>query len=121
MNTTRITAQHAEPKTAAEYSLSEFYLAWRRLLPDEIIVDIRSPADYAEAHIPGSRNIPYANVMEQHHGLRRYSRVYLYCYGGKGSKDIASRLADMDITETCYLGNAGMADWQNAGHLTNRN
>jgi rhodanese-related sulfurtransferase len=120
MNTAHITTQRTETKTATEYSLSELYHAWRRLSPDEIIIDIRSPADYTEAHIPGSRNIPYSTVIEQCHGLRKYSRVYFYCYGGKGSKDIALRLAEMGVTDTCYLGSAGLADWQAAGHDVNQ-
>jgi len=120
MNTALNTKQRVESITAAEYSLSDLHHAWRHLAPDEIIVDIRSPADFAAAHIPGSRNIPYSSVIEHHHELRHYSRVYFYCYGGKGSKDVASRLAEMGMTGAYYLGSAGMADWQAAGHSVNQ-
>ena len=121
MNTTHITPHQVEPKTATKFSLNELYQAWQHLSPNEIIIDIRSPADYAEMHIPGSRNIPYASVIEQQKELRKYSRACFYCYGGQGSEDIATRLAEMGVTNTCYLGNAGMADWQAAGHVVNQN
>ena len=96
MNTTHITPHQVEPKTAIKFSLNEM-------------------------HIPGSRNIPYASVIEQQKELRKYSRACFYCYGGQGSEDIATRLAEMGVTNTCYLGNAGMADWQAAGHVVNQN
>ena len=116
MNTALNTKKQAASNTATEYTLSDLYHAWQNLAENEIIIDIRSPADYAEAHIPGSRNIPYESVIGQHLGLRKYSRVYFYCYGGKGSKDVSSRLAEMGITDICFLNNAGMSDWQTAGY-----
>lgn len=116
MNTALNTTKHLSSNTPAEYTLSDLYHAWQNLAENEIIIDIRSPADHAEAHIPRSRNIPYASVIDQHQGLRNYSRVYFYCYAGKGSKDVATRLAEMGITDICYLGNAGMTDWQTAGY-----
>ena len=121
MNTTHITPHQVEPKTATKFSLNELYQAWQHLSPNEIIIDICSPAEYAEMQIPGSRNFPYASGIEQQLELRKYSRACFYCYGGQGSEDIATRLAEMGVTNTCYLGNAGMADWQAAGHVVNQN
>ena len=120
MNTANTSAQYYAIHAATELSLSDLYQAWQHLSQDEIIIDIRSPADYASAHVPGSRNIPYSSVIERCDELRKYHRVYFYCYGGQGSNQVASKLVEMGFENIYYLGNAGMSDWQSAGHPVSR-
>lgn len=43
------------------------------------IVDVRFPADYAEAHVPGAINLPKGQWRNPK-GLDRDATVYLYCY-----------------------------------------
>ena len=120
MKTANNTAQQTVTEGAIELSLSDLYQAWQRLPEDEIIIDIRSTADYDSAHIPGSRNIPFASVMERCDELKNYRSVYFYCYGGQGSKAVASKLSEMGFANVCYLNNASMPDWLSAGHPFNQ-
>ncbi len=43
------------------------------------VVDVRYPADYAEAHVPGALNLPKGQ-WQQPRALNRDAVVYLYCY-----------------------------------------
>jgi rhodanese-related sulfurtransferase len=103
-------------KADNELTLGELYCTWQQLEQNEIIIDIRSADDFADAHVPGSRNIPFSSVIDRRDDLKGYRRVYFYCYGGKGSKEVACKLADMGFENVSYLRNAGLSDWQTAGH-----
>jgi len=109
---TRSTGTHGNK----ELSLGELYRTWQQLEQNEIIIDIRSVDDFADAHVPGSRNIPYSSVLDRRGDLRGYRRVYFYCYGGKGSKEVARKLVAMGFENISYLGNAGLSDWRSAGY-----
>jgi len=112
--------QVTESQITNELSLGELYRAWKHLKRNEIIVDIRSADDYADAHVPGSANIPYSSVIDSREDIKSYRRVYFYCYGGKGSKEVASKLTEMGFDGVSYLGNAGLSDWQSAGYPVDR-
>ncbi|HEX6929262.1 MAG TPA: rhodanese-like domain-containing protein [Gammaproteobacteria bacterium] len=49
------------------------------------VVDVRYPADFAEAHVPGAINLPKGK-WQQAKGLNKDATLYLYCY-----------------TQTCHL------------------
>ena len=113
------TARQLTTATPRDISIDELYENWQRLADDELIVDIRSPDDYRQAHVPGSRNLPFATVTGRSHELTRYRRIYFYCYGGKGSTAIATKLTEMGFDNLCYVGQAGLSEWQSRGYPVN--
>jgi 3-mercaptopyruvate sulfurtransferase SseA len=46
---------------------------------DAIIVDVRSPADYEQAHVPGALNIPVAEIETRYTELPRGVEIITYC------------------------------------------
>ena len=81
-----------------------------------MILVIRSEEDHSSSHILGSRNIPFASVMERRDELKAYSRIFIHCYGGQGSASIAEKLAESSFENIFYVGHAGMKDWQAKGY-----
>lgn len=57
------------------------------------IVDIRSPEAFARGHVPGSENIPFAELTKRIEELDGSDRVVTVCPHGKASVQ-AARLID---------------------------
>ena len=49
-----------------------------------LVLDVRSPAEYAAGHIPGARNLPYQDIPEQLTALSTFrdDEVVVYCEVG---------------------------------------
>ena len=80
------------------------------------LVDVRTPAEYAEGHIAGAENIDikaadFANCIE---GIK--GKVAVYCRSGKRSLMAAEQLAKQGCT--VYNLDGGVLAWQKAGKPT---
>ncbi len=53
---------------------------------DLTIVDVREPAEYVEAHVPGAVLIPLAQVADRRSEIPSEGRVYVICRSGGRSK-----------------------------------
>lgn len=109
-------AEQFNTVVAKDISMKQLHGAWQNFNNNDILVDLRSPEDHAKAHIPGSTNISYPTVMEQRDNLQRYKRIFIHCYGGQGSKEIATQLAEQGFNNIHYVGNQGLSDWQSSGY-----
>ena len=78
---------------------------------DYLILDVRSPEEYAEGHIPHAINIP----MEQFGKdppkelPDRNQTIFVYCVKGIRSMNVANRLAHMGYKNIVEMG--GIQDW----------
>ena len=70
-----------------------------------ILVDVRTPQEYREGHIPGSKNVPLqqldkiSSVTEN-----KDAPMFVYCYSGGRSRQAASVLQRMGYTNVQDLG-----------------
>lgn len=119
MNTANNTAKQTTTSNAQDISLEGLHQTWKDLPGDSLIVDIRAPEDYQASHVPGSKNIPYPSVMESLDEIGQFNNVIFYCYGGMGSKEIATNLAEQGFENISFMGQAGFSDWQDAGYPVN--
>lgn len=63
------------------------------MMPNPIIIDIRSAYSYSLGHIRGAISVPYYNLLNNYsHYLSKYNRYYLYCDTGEQSFEITVRL-----------------------------
>ena len=78
---------------------------------DEIVLDVRTPEEYAEAHIPGAINVPNEEIGEEPIAeLPDKDQIILvYCRSGNRSKEAAQKLADQGYTNVIEFG--GIKDW----------
>ena len=70
-----------------------------------ILVDVRTPQEYREGHIPGSKNVP----LQQLDKIRSVADnqnvpLFVYCYSGGRSRQAASMLQHMGYTNVHNIG-----------------
>lgn len=85
--------------------------------PDVIVVDVRTPEEYAEGHIPGAINIDWkaGHFAEQAEVLLDKDKtIALYCIRARRSKFAAKELQKMGYKNIIELQD-GLEVWINAG------
>ena len=78
---------------------------------DYIILDVRTPEEYKEKHIPSAINIPNeiigAEVPKELPDKEQL--IFVYCRSGNRSKQAAQKLVDLGYTNIVEIG--GINDW----------
>ena len=76
-----------------------------------IILDVRTPAEYAQGHIPNAINIPNETIgTEEIPQLPNKKQViFVYCRSGNRSKQAAEKLVQLGYTNVVEFG--GIIDW----------
>ncbi len=76
-----------------------------------LLVDVRTPEEYASGHIPGAENIEYTGIVAafEKRGVPKDQTVYLYCRSGNRSSLAARALANAGYTGIVDFG--GIIDW----------
>ena len=76
-----------------------------------IILDVRTPAEYAEKHIAGAVNIPNETIgTEEIPELPDKNQLILvYCRSGNRSKQASEKLARLGYTNIVEFG--GISSW----------
>ena len=76
-----------------------------------LILDVRTPEEYAERHIPGAVNLPNETIgTEVPPQLPDKEQLLLvYCRSGNRSKQAAGKLAALGYTNVVEFG--GINDW----------
>jgi rhodanese-related sulfurtransferase/glyoxylase-like metal-dependent hydrolase (beta-lactamase superfamily II) len=78
-----------------------------------VVVDVRSPREWAAKHIPGSLNIPLNHLQERIGEVARDRRIAIHCAGGYRSSIGASILHQYGITNLVEMA-GGLAAWEAA-------
>lgn len=75
------------------------------------IVDVRTAAEYAEAHIPDAINIPNEEIASEppQQLPDKEATLLLYCRSGRRSKEAAKKLAELGYSNVYEFG--GIMDW----------
>lgn len=78
---------------------------------DYLILDVRTPEEYEEAHIPEAVNIPNETIgTEEIPELPdKEQLIFVYCRSGNRSKQASQKLADLGYTNIIEFG--GINDW----------
>lgn len=79
-----------------------------------LLVDVRTPEEYADGHIAGSVNIPLAELGNQLSLIPQDIPVVVYCRSGSRSAQAVSLLKDAGYTNTLDMG--GIVAWVDAGY-----
>ena len=74
------------------------------------LIDVRTPDEYLEGHIPGSRNIPLDRIHEIEKAVsNRDAKLFVYCLSGARSASACAQLVRMGYTNIVNIG--GIAHW----------
>jgi len=79
---------------------------------DYIILDVRTPEEYAEGHIPGAINVPNETIgtAEIPELPDKAQLILVYCRSGRRSKEAAEKLVKLGYTNIVEFG--GILDWK---------
>ena len=83
-----------------------------QLDPTFIIIDVRTPEEFAEGHIEGAINIDFQseNFRGQIGELNRNNKYLIYCRSGNRSRGALEVMVEMDFKEVYHL-SAGIIKW----------
>ena len=85
-----------------------------KMMKDEknyIILDVRTPEEYLEGHIPGAINVPNEEIgtAEISELPDKSQLILVYCRSGRRSKEASKKLAGLGYTNIVEFG--GINDW----------
>src|SRR5262245_15167778 len=81
-----------------------------------VLIDVREPHEYTEAHLPGATLIPLATVPEPLAQVPRDGTVYVICAVGGRSRRAAEYYRNQGINAVNVAG--GTKAWMEAGQPT---
>ena len=112
MTTTATQARRLDAQTLQE-----------RLATDDAprVLDVRTPAEFETAHIPGAYNVPLDTLREHRTELRRHldDDVVLVCRSGARAAQAEEALAGVGLPGLRVL-DGGMVAWESSGAPVNR-
>jgi rhodanese-related sulfurtransferase len=85
---------------------------------DGTVLDVRSEAEWKAGHIPGSLNVPLAEMERRLKEIPR-GRLIVHCQSGGRAAMASSLLLARGFGEV-QLFSGGFAEWRAAGHPINR-
>lgn len=76
-----------------------------------VLLDVRTPQEYREGHIPGSKNVPLQTIDKVASVTENKDTVlFIYCYSGARSRQATAMLQNMGYTNVTNIG--GIAAYQ---------
>jgi rhodanese-related sulfurtransferase len=86
-----------------------------------LVVDVRTPEEFAAGHVPGAINIPYDRMAARSGEIiaRKDSSIVLYCRSGRRSGIAAKVLADRGFKHVDLL-EGDMPGWERDGYPVER-
>ena len=76
-----------------------------------VLLDVRTPEEYAEGHIPGGKNLPLQNIDKAAViADNKDTPLFVHCLSGGRSRQAAAVLKQMGYTNVTNIG--GIADYR---------
>ncbi|WP_038057408.1 rhodanese-like domain-containing protein [Thermus amyloliquefaciens] len=88
---------------------------YRALEAGAVVVDVRTPQEFASGHVPGALNLPVEAIAQWGDSLPKDKPVYLYCRSGNRSRQAAEYLKKKGYTNLYNL-EGGVLAIERAGY-----
>ena len=82
---------------------------------DELVLDVRTPAEFSGGHIIGARNQDHESVDSISDDLKKYKTVYVHCKMGGRAQKAADDLEMAGLTNIVCVSQGGMHRWIEMG------
>ena len=70
-----------------------------------VLLDVRTPQEYGEGHIPQSKNVPLQTLDKIRNIVdNKDTELFVYCYSGARSRQAAAMLGQMGYTNVKNIG-----------------
>jgi rhodanese-related sulfurtransferase len=79
-----------------------------------LFLDVRTPGEYADGHVPGAKNIPVQALAERLADVPKEGKVFVYCESGVRSTKATKMLVDAGFKNIINM-KASMRGWRGAG------
>ena len=92
------------------------------LCDDMFVLDVRTPAEFQEAHVPGSTNIPLGDLRRRAREILERAaaqQITLVCRTGRRAESAHEQLQGEGLSDLHVL-EGGIASWLQAGLPVNR-
>lgn len=96
-------------------SIDELHGLLGKLTENDLILDVRSPAEFNEGHIEGAQNTPHEEVGSISEELKNYQTVYVHCKMGGRAKVASDILNNSGLDNVVCVGDGGMQRWTEMG------
>lgn len=117
VNTSTGPTATATPALGSALSAADFAAAIK--LPNTVLIDVRTPSEFASGHLPGATNLDLNGgaFAAQVASLDKSKTYALYCHSGNRSGQALSLMKAAGFTSVYHL-NGGITAWTNAGGNT---
>lgn len=104
----------AAPAAGSSLSPADFAAAAKR--PDTVLLDVRTPAEFAQGHLPGAVNIDVESpdFLQAISGLDQNQAYAVYCRSANRSKVAMNAMQQAGFTQLYDLA-GGINAWKSAG------
>ncbi len=109
-------AAPAEGAAVSDISPSEYQSQYISTAADHLLIDVRTPEEFASGHIAGAINISVETIADRLNEIPQGQTLVLYCRSGNRSAQAAQILAEAGYTDIHDLG--GINDWVSQGYPT---
>ena len=75
-----------------------------RATPEARLLDVRTPQEYLEGHIPGSENLPLHAIQDAENLASRDTPLFVYCHSGARSRQAVAMLKGMGYNKVRNIG-----------------
>jgi len=99
-----------------DFSMHDLSKIAENLPAGEVILDVRTPEEYAEGHIKGSINIPHDEVSDHLEKIKSYKKVYMHCRSGQRVKVAMAAFNAAGLGNVVCISNSGMLEWFESGY-----
>ncbi|UXK10025.1 rhodanese-like domain-containing protein [Shewanella putrefaciens] len=81
-------------------------LAWEKIVAGAMVLDVRTPEEFAEGHLANAVNIPFEQVTQEfmNRGIPKDTPVVLYCRSGRRSGIAVADLVAAGYTQAFDAG-----------------
>jgi len=97
-------------------TLDEFHKTHKSLSDGEVILDVRRPDEFQEAHIEGALNIPVDQLGSHVSDLKGFKKIYIHCKRGGRAQTALNTLTSLGFNNVICIHDAGMDAWIERGY-----
>ena len=98
------------------FTMHDLHQLLHQLKPTEKVIDVRSPEEYNQGHVPGSLNIPMGNENAFIEEICSYDRIFLHCHSGQRAQTVFTMLSMKGVENIVCINSSGMAEWYQSSY-----
>jgi rhodanese-related sulfurtransferase len=96
-------------------TMAELNTATQTLTKNDLILDVRTPGEFADGHVPGAKNVPVDTLLNHTQEILGFKTIYIYCRSGGRAVMAGQILGSVGAQDIRCVDEGGFPDWQIMG------